>query len=150
MYVQAAARLPKVKVSKEKMIFTDADIADTRREWGFSLLGTVLDANPTVKGMETFVTRCWVGHVPRVVLLTTGIIKFIFSSEEDLDWVLKSAPWMMDSNKPFMFRRWEDGRWLDMRSFEKVPVWVKLPHIYHWFRSEKMIGMIGCMIGDPI
>ena len=30
--VQAVARLPKVKVCKEKMVFTDDDIADTRRE----------------------------------------------------------------------------------------------------------------------
>ena len=27
---------------------------------------------------------------------------------------------------------------------------MKLPRIHEWFRSTKMIGMIGAMIGDPV
>ena len=49
-----------------------------------------------------------------------------------------------------MLRRWDDGLGMDMRSFDKVPVWVKLPNLHHWFRFNQMIGKIGCMIGDPI
>ena len=83
-------------------------------------------------------------------MISTDIFKFRFYSEEDLDWVIKGALWMMVDCNPLMLRRWEDGMRLDMRSFEKVPVWVKLPRLHQLFRSHKMIGMIGCMIGDPI
>ena len=39
---------------------------------------------------------------------------------------------------------------LDMRSFDVVPVWVKLPHLNPWFRSAHMLEHIGIMIGSPI
>ena len=88
------------------MVFTNADIADSRREWGFSLLGTVLGTNPSLQCIETYVVKLWAGHVPAsVAMFSTGIFKFRFFLEEDLDWVLKGAPWMMVDNKPIMLRR---------------------------------------------
>ena len=57
---------------------------------------------------------------------------------------------MIDGTKPFMLRCWDDGLWLDMRSFETVPVWVKLFKLHPWFRSNHMLCRIRSMIGNPI
>ena len=50
---------------------------------------------------------------------------------------------MIDGNKPFMLRSWEDWVGMDRRSFDIVSVWVKLPHLHPWFRSAHMLGKIG-------
>ena len=49
---------------------------------------------------------------------------------EDLNWVVEKGPWLIDGNRPLMLRRWEDGGGMDMRSFAKVPVWVKIPNLH--------------------
>ena len=64
--------------------------------------------------------------------------------------MVDKGPWLIHGNRPLMLRRWEDGRRMDMRSFEKVPVRVKIPNLHPWFRSTQMIVTIRSMIGEPV
>ena len=80
--------------------------------------------------------------MPTVQVLQSSIFMIKFDCGEDLAWVLEKGPWMMEGTKPFMLRCWDDGLGLDMRSFETVPVWVKLLKLHPWFRSNHMLCRI--------
>ena len=86
------------------------------------MLGTILGASTSLEAMMKYVIKAWVDHVPEVRILSNGVFQLRFTILEDLEWVMKTGPWMLDGNKPLMLRRWEDGVRMDMRSFDKVPV----------------------------
>ena len=72
-------------------MFTDADIAETKKEWDKTFLGAVLGAPPVLKVIQEYVQRVWKGHVPGVTLLPSGIFMMKFPKVEDLSWVLESG-----------------------------------------------------------
>ena len=83
--VQSVERLPIIKVSKEMHVFSDVEIAETRKQWGPTLLGVVLGSSLTHAGIESFDRRAWVEHLPSVSSLLNGVFQFRFSGYDDLN-----------------------------------------------------------------
>ena len=147
--VQNSERIPRSVVPKDKFVFVDDEVLNALMEGRFTLLGAVLGATLTTTTVIEFLKRFWKDHLP-TIRSYDGVSQLRFSRSEDLEWVVDQGPWLVDGNKPFMLRRWDDVLGVDMRSFGKVQVWATLPDLHFLFWSASMIGKIGCMIGDPV
>ena len=66
-------RLPIIKVSKERHVFSDVEIAETKKQWRPTLLGVVLGSSLTHADMKFFVKRAWAEHLPSVDFLPNGV-----------------------------------------------------------------------------
>ena len=67
--VQRAEKLTYHPIPKDKLLFTDEDVAEAKKEWDNTLLGVVLGASPSLKFVRDYVDVCWKGHVLIVQVL---------------------------------------------------------------------------------
>ena len=76
--VQRGKKLTYHPVPKDKLVFTDEDVAEAKKEWDNTLLGVVLRASPSLKAIQDYVDVTWKGHVPIVQVLQSYIFMIRF------------------------------------------------------------------------
>lgn len=93
----------------------------------------------------------WQVNMPKLYLKKNGVMVFKFKTKEDHHWVLHNGPWLIRGTKPLLLKEWKTDMSIDWKSFESVPLWVKILDIDPIFLSSKhMLEVIGNMIGKPI
>ncbi|GJX32572.1 zinc knuckle CX2CX4HX4C containing protein, partial [Tanacetum coccineum] len=63
-----------------------------------------------------------------VVDVTNGVFSMKFFSEEGMESVVNSGPWMVN-NKPFFVQKWDIHVCLDKKEPTHIPIWVRLCNI---------------------
>ena len=75
------------------------------------------------KNLLKFVWK--LGHDLKIMDVGEGLLKFKFSMESQLNWVLNNCWWSFD-NHLLLLKQWERGMTAFTMDFKYVPIWVQV------------------------
>ncbi|GAA0164092.1 hypothetical protein LIER_19809 [Lithospermum erythrorhizon] len=81
--------------------------------------------------------------------LASGIFLSKFKSVEDNDCMLASGPSMF-AKRPMILKSWTPEANLEKKGAEKVPIWIRVPHLSLQFWNEEIFSKIASYIGTPL
>ncbi|GJQ95661.1 replication protein A 70 kDa DNA-binding subunit B-like protein [Tanacetum coccineum] len=84
-----------------------------------------------------------------VVAVTNGMFFMKIFSEEGMESVVNSGPWMVN-NKPFFVQKWDIHVCLDKREPTHIPIWVRLCNIPLEAWTTKGINALASRLGKPL
>ncbi|XP_050282316.1 uncharacterized protein LOC126723089 isoform X2 [Quercus robur] len=100
----------------------------TLEEWSLSLLGRFHTTELiNFRAAENHLRSAWKieGNDLKITDVGDGLLRFKFSMESQLKWVINNGPWSFD-NHILLLRRWEKGMTAFSVNFQTLPMWVQV------------------------
>jgi hypothetical protein len=86
-----------------------------------------------------------ISKMPHIRLLTRGWFAFVFSSSDDVDWVLKKV-WSF-ADTPTILKRWTPTFDAKRERVDEEPIWVRLPGLPMQYWNTHRFAAIGNLLG---
>ncbi|XP_074314153.1 uncharacterized protein LOC141649358 [Silene latifolia] len=136
--------------SAEEIDVALEDIVDELKIWEFTLMGHLLGSRQTLKQITEFVSKSW-SHIayPVVQYFKKGWFSFRFSSEEEMNNVLKDGPSKMGSYS-LILKQWHPSFSFEMDKVSIVPIWVLFPDLDPYLWSPTVLSKMSSKIGRPM
>ncbi|XP_050282320.1 uncharacterized protein LOC126723089 isoform X6 [Quercus robur] len=124
----------------------------TLEEWSLSLLGRFHTTELiNFRAAENHLRSAWKieGNDLKITDVGDGLLRFKFSMESQLKWVINNGPWSFD-NHILLLRRWEKGMTVFSVNFQTVPMWVQVWELPFDLINQEAGRAIGRRIGRVI
>jgi hypothetical protein len=138
------------RASTERLVFGEDVAMD--RVLDFSeraVVGRVRGKNLGMAFLKGWVNKTWLpelSKMPHIRLLTRGWFAFIFSSSEEVDWVLKKVWCFADT--PTLLKRWTPTFDAKREIIDEDPIWVRLPGLPMQYWNTHRFASIGDLLGS--
>ncbi|XP_074300783.1 uncharacterized protein LOC141632103 [Silene latifolia] len=123
------------------------DIQDELKLWQSTLMGHVIGIKPSFKQLTNFVDKHWGGFAkPIVQYFKKGWFSFRFSSETEMNNVLKVGPWKVNSCS-LILKQWTPSFSTIMEKVSTIPIWVLFPDLDPYLWSSIVLSKMASRIG---
>ncbi|XP_074315210.1 uncharacterized protein LOC141651394 [Silene latifolia] len=123
------------------------EVQEELKLWEFTLMGNVLGAKPTLKTITNFVEKHWSKIAkPIVQYYKKGWFSFRFSTQEEMDNVLKGGPWGLGSNS-IILKQWSPSFSFVMEKIYVVPIWILFPDLEPYLWSDSVLSKLATKVG---
>nr|GEX91321.1 zinc knuckle CX2CX4HX4C [Tanacetum cinerariifolium] len=134
----------------EFMVFDDAIINKGCKRWDLTLCRHFVGHQMSINELRYNLRRMWWRKgFKDVVDVTNGVFFMKLFSEEGMESVVNSRPWMVN-NKPFFVQKWDIHVCLDKREPTHIPIWVRLFNIPLESWTTNGISALASRLGKPL
>ncbi|GJT15613.1 RNA-directed DNA polymerase, eukaryota, reverse transcriptase zinc-binding domain protein [Tanacetum coccineum] len=134
----------------EFVVFDDTIINEGCKRWDLTLCGHFVGHQMFINELRYNLRRMWGRKgFKDVVDVTNGVFFMKFFSEEGMESVVNSGPWMVN-NKPFFVQKWDIHVCLDKREPTHIPIWVRLCNIPLEAWTTNGISALASRLGKPL
>ncbi|XP_074293052.1 uncharacterized protein LOC141619952 [Silene latifolia] len=118
--------------------------------WKYTLMGNFLGSKPNLKQVQDFVQKAWKQIAsPIVQYYRKGWFSFRFTTQEDMNNVLREGPWKLGSSS-LILKQWYPNFSMEMDKVSTVPIWVLFPDFEPFLWSESVLSKMASKIGKPL
>ncbi|XP_074307797.1 uncharacterized protein LOC141642767 [Silene latifolia] len=118
--------------------------------WKYTLMGNFLGSKPNLKQVQDFAQKAWKQIAsPVVQYYRKGWFSFRFTTQEDMNNVLREGPWKLGS-RSLILKQWYPNFSMEMDKVSTVPIWVLFPDLEPFLWSESVLSKMASKIGKPL